>query len=521
MTRYQRLALRSILLLAIASGFFYNLRAIPLFDVDEGAFGEATREMLARGDFISPYLNAAPRFDKPVLIHWLQAASVSVLGFNEFALRLPSALAASLWVNAVYAFLRRFKDERTALFAAIAMATSLEIPLIAKAATADALLNLFIATAALSAYLFYHDGRRLWLYAGYALMGLGFLTKGPIAVLIPTAAISLFYFSKGDVRGWLRGAFNPAGIAIFLMVALPWYIAQYLQQGDAFLQGFFLKHNIGRFESAMENHSGSITYYFPVVLLGILPYTTLLITTLIRAKTLWRDDLGRYALIWLGFVFVFFSLSGTKLPHYIVYGYTGLFIAMALSREHPPARIWLLLPPLLLFLILLALPELIAYALPGIHDAFVRDMLADYASYFTTDYRVFFLACAALSLYFMAKSRLAKSVQLLICGFLAVFGVSAYVMPVVGGLLQSPIKEAALLANQRHYKVVMWGLNTPSFEFYSGQLAERRQPRPGDVVLTKSPLLSQFGKSDVLYQKNGIVLARLRPHEITPQGRSE
>ena len=508
--------LRAALLAMIAVGFFYNLHAIPLFDLDEGAFGEATREMLLRGDFISPYLNGVPRFDKPALIHWLQAASASLLGFSEFALRLPSAVAATLWVLAVYAFLRTLKDERTALCAAIAMAASLEIPIIAKAATADAVLNLFITSAMLTAYLFYHSGRRRYLYASFLLMGLGFLTKGPVAVLIPAATTLLFYLSKGEFRAWLRGAFNPTGITIFLAVALPWYIAQYLQQGDAFLAGFFLKHNIGRFQGAMESHGGNVFYYIPVVLLGTLPYTAILLTTLARAKTLWHDDLGRYALLWFLFVFMFFSLSGTKLPHYIVYGYGGLFILMALSFERLPARGWLLLPPLLLFLCLLSLPELIAYALPSVRDDYVRDMLAHYADYFTLGYRVFFLSASILTLYFMVESRLPNLAKLFASGFLTVFGLSTYVMPLAAALLQTPIKEAALIAKQHDYAVVMWRINTPSFDVYSERLVEKRDPRQGDVVLTKSVFLPQLGKADVLYQKNGIVLARLLPDGATP-----
>lgn len=513
--------LRASLLLAIAVGFFYNLHAVPLFDLDEGAFGEATREMLLRGDFISPYLNGVPRFDKPVFIHWLQAASVSLFGLTEFALRLPSAAAASLWVAIVYVFLRILKDERTALFAAIAMATSLEIPIIAKAATADAVLNLFITAAMLAAYLFYHSRRRRWLYASFLLMGLGFLTKGPVAVLIPAASTLVFYITKGDARAWLRAAFNPIGIAIFLAVALPWYIAQYLHQGNAFIEGFFLKHNIDRFQDAMEGHRGNVFYYVPVVLLGVLPYTAILLKTLSRLKGLWRDDLGRYALIWFLFVFVFFSFSGTKLPHYIVYGYSGLFILMALSREPLPGRGWLLLPPLLLFLILMALPEGIGAALPDIRDAYVRDMLAHYGDYFTAGYRWFFLGSAAVTVYFMIDARLPKTFKLFACGLLTVAGLSAYIMPVIGALQQAPIKEAALLAKQHDYSVVMWGLNAPSFDVYSERLVEKRHPRPGDVVLTKSIFMPQLGELEVLYQKNGIVLAHLLPEAVSHQGRPD
>ena len=92
----------TLLLVGVWLAFFLRLGAPPLFDWDEGAFSEATREMLASGDWVSITLNGAPRFDKPVLIHWLQAASVGLFGLNEFGFRLPSALAATAWVIVIY-----------------------------------------------------------------------------------------------------------------------------------------------------------------------------------------------------------------------------------------------------------------------------------------------------------------------------------------------------------------------------------------------------------------------------------
>jgi 4-amino-4-deoxy-L-arabinose transferase-like glycosyltransferase len=505
---------RLALAIAIVAGFFYNLHAFPLFDLDEGAFSEATREMLARGDFISPYLYGAPRFDKPVMIHWLQMASVGLLGWNEFALRLPSAVAASVWVLLVFGFLRRVRDERTGIYAAVAMAASLEIPVIAKAAIADAVLNLFLTATLLAAYLYYREGRKAWLYGCFAAMGLGFLTKGPVAVLIPLVSTLAFYLSGGRFRAWRRAAFDPAGLAIFIAVALPWYAAEYLHQGNAFIQGFFFKHNLGRFENPMESHSGNILYYVPVVIVGVLPYTAVLFSTLARGKALWQDDLGRFGLIWFGFVLVFFSLSGTKLPHYVVYGYPGLFMLMALNAGRLPGRGWLFLPPLLLFAVLLLLPEAVGRALPGIKDPYLHDMLVHYAEYFGAGYRAYFLIAAVLTLVFMLEARLAKPLKLYLCGLLTVIGVSGLLLPAVAGLQQSPIKEAGLLARARDYQVVMWRLNTPSFDVYAGRLTERRAPRPGEVVLTKAVYLTQLGSSEVLYEKNGIVLAR-----VTAEGR--
>src|SRR5499433_1436090 len=90
-------ALAVLTVLAVLLSLFFALGRSPLFDVDEGAFSQATMEMFERGDFLSTYLNGSPRYDKPILVYWLQAAAVAVLGVSEFALRFPSALCASLW----------------------------------------------------------------------------------------------------------------------------------------------------------------------------------------------------------------------------------------------------------------------------------------------------------------------------------------------------------------------------------------------------------------------------------------
>src|SRR3569623_308247 len=420
-------ALRLLLLLAIVLGFFVNLHSVPLFDLDEGAFSEAPREMLLRAAFISPYLNGVPRFDTPAFIHWLQAARVPLLGWNEFALRLPSAHAATAWVLVAYAIARTVRDERTGLIAAIAMATSLEIPLIAKAATADALLNLFITAALLTAFLYYQRGQRRYLYLCFVLMGFGFLTKGPVAVAVPGAVTLLIYASKGEWRAWLRAATNPAGLVLFTVLTLPWYMAQYLKQGDAFIAGFFFKHNLNRFQDAMEGHSGSVFYYLPVILAALL------------------------------------------------------------------------------------LPEIIDLALPRIRDEYVVAMLRDHAGYFGAGYRLFFAAAIVLMLYFLAAARHNAGTQLLVSGLVTVFAVSVMITPVVAALQQAPIKEAAAIAKARDYRVVMWRLNTPSFSVYAERLVDKRDPRPGDVVLTKTNLLTKLAGVEVIYEKNGIVLARLRP----------
>ena len=501
--------LRYLLFIAVAASFYLNLWAVPLFDLDEGAFSEATREMFARGDFISTYLDGVPRYDKPILIYWLQAASVGVFGVNEFAFRLPSALAATVWVWAVFAFTRRVRDERTGLIAAIITATALEVSVMARAATADALLNMFIATSMFCVFLYWRERERRWRLAAFALIGLGFLTKGPVAVLIPLAVSFLFFAVKREFKAWLKMVFDPIGIGLFVAIALPWYVVQYLKEGDAFIQGFFFKHNLDRFSGSMEQHGGGVLYYPLVVLAASLPFTALLIKTLTRFRILVKDDLGLFGLLWFLFVIVFFSLSGTKLPHYVLYGLTGLFVLMAGMAAELRARLWAFLPPLVLFTVLLLLPEVIGAVLPGIENEFLRETFVGYASHFFLGYRLFFIAAILFVVFCMLERRFQLGDKLLANGVVAVLGLSLFVLPVIGEIHQGPIKEAAAIAQREGYEVVRWRIHMPSFSVYTQRVTPERQPVAGEVVLTKNEHLAQWKEVEVLYRKGGVVLARV------------
>ncbi|HRD68187.1 MAG TPA: glycosyltransferase family 39 protein [Candidatus Competibacter sp.] len=502
--------LYGLLALALFTGFFYRLGAVPLFDLDEGAFGQATREMFLRGDFLSTYLNGQPRYDKPILSYWLQAASVAAFGVNEFAFRLPSALAATAWTLLIFLFVRRAGNTRRALLAALAMSTSLAVTVIGKAATADALLNLLLAASLLSLYLHLREGRRIWLYASAVAMGLGFLTKGPIAVAIPAGVSLLYCASRGEWRAWLRLAMDWRAWILFLLIAAPWYVAQYLREGEGFLLGFFLRHNLGRFRQPLEGHSGGWWYYVPVLLAGILPYTTALLRVLARSRQRLADPLERYLLIWFGLVFVLFSLAATKLPHYLVYGYTGLFVLIAPELDKPGPAGWLMLPQLLCLGSLLILPGLVSIALPHVRDELTRAQLEGLT--FAPTYYVLLAAALALTVYFAREQRIPPAYKSVASGLVLVFLVSGLVLPAVAAVRQQPVKDAGLLARQYpQAPVVMWGVNLPSFGVYSERIVERRTPRPGDVVLTQSARLPTLGAHDVLYRRYGIALVRLPP----------
>ncbi|MGD9299791.1 MAG: glycosyltransferase family 39 protein, partial [Thiohalocapsa sp.] len=354
----------ALLALAVWLAFFWQLGAVPLYDLDEGAFTEATREMLTSGNFITPHRDGEPRYDKPVLIYWLQAASVSVLGLNEFALRLPSAIAATLWLAALWGFTRARVDATTATVAALIMAFGLQVAIIGKAAVADAVLNLFIALAFFDIYRWLEGPQRGVLLRVYLWLGLGFLTKGPVAVFFPLMVSFAYCLSLGRFRDWLTAVFAPLGWLVFVAVAGPWYLAVYIDDGPGFFLSFFLDHNLGRYGGVKHGHAGFPGYYFVMLPLVLLPFTGWFLRLLPMTRALWADPLDRFLLLWFGFVFVTFSFSDTKLPHYMVYGITPLFLLMARHRDALKSR-WLAFGPPVAFMTLLAVLPLVLPLLSG------------------------------------------------------------------------------------------------------------------------------------------------------------
>ena len=502
-------ALALVVPFAVALSLFLWLGRAPLFDVDEGAFSEATLEMFQRGDFLSTYLNGEPRYDKPILIYWLQAASVWLFGVSEFAFRLPSALCASVWVGLTFAFARRHFVTTPALLAAGIMGTSLGVYIIGRAATADALLNMLIAASMFAAWMYLESAGRAWLYATFAAIGLGVLAKGPVAILIPLAVTFVFCWLRRDLKLWLCTVFDLRALLLFAVIAVPWYAIILYKEGSGFVQGFFIKHNVSRFSGPLQGHAGSLLYYIPVVLIGTLPFTACLVSVFARLKRVWRDDLQCYLLLWFAFVFLFFSLSGTKLPHYMLYGMSGMYILMAVYA--PSSRFWALAPALLWFLFLLLLPSALEWTRPHVTDTYYREAFADVGRQFGTAYYVYCAVALAVTLGFTIESRIQLSLKLTTIGAFSVIALSAFLVPIGAAIQQDPIKEAALLARSRGYDVIMWRLNAPSFSVYYGQPTMSREPKAGDLVITKAKRLSELRgvQPEMLYAKNGIVLVRI------------
>ncbi|NEX16470.1 MAG: glycoside hydrolase [Halochromatium sp.] len=483
------------LVLIVWLAFFWQLGAVPLYDLDEGAFTEATREMLDSGHFITPHRDGEPRYDKPVLIYWLQAASVSVLGWSEFALRLPSAIAASLWLLALWWFVRERLDATTATIAGLVMALGLQVAIIGKAAVADALLNLFIALSFFEIYRWRLRPTRATLLRVYLWLGLGFLTKGPVAVFFPLVVSLLFFGSLREWRAWLAAVFDWSGWLVFIAVAGPWYLAIYLDDGPGFFQSFFLGHNLGRYSGVKHGHSGFPGYYFVMLPLVLLPFTGWFLSLLPRVRQLWADELDRFLLLWFVTVFAVFSFSGTKLPHYLVYGITPLFILMARHRDALRNRWLACLPPLLLVALMVALPDVLGLLEGQADRVHEQAMFAEGARVLDGWYRlgtwIGFVAMLGLLLW----SRVGLWQRLILVGVVQTLLVFGLLVPAVFAVMQEPVKQAGLLARELDRPTVVYRTSMPSFSVYRDAITpESDQPQVGELVFLRVDKLERLAE---------------------------
>ncbi|GAB2881951.1 glycosyltransferase family 39 protein [Uliginosibacterium flavum] len=491
--------------------FLMNLGGAPLFDVDEGAFSEATREMFVRNDFLSTWLNGAPRFDKPILIYWCQAVFVWLFGPNEWSFRLPSALAASFWCYAVGLFVWQRFGRAAGIMACGIAATSLGVHLIGRAATADSLLNMLLALALLDAWRHLESGARAPLLRSYLWIGLGVLTKGPIALLVPGATTLLYCLTTRRFKDWLRSVFDPLGWVILLVITVPWYAAALAIHGQAFIDGFILKHNVQRFSGSLEGHSGSLFYYVLMIPALLLPWLSWLLATLRQLPTDWKLPERRFLWVWFIFVTAFFSLSGTKLPHYALYGCTPLFALLAIHRERVKS-IWLgAAPALLVIAAFIALPSLLQHAASAgwVKNAYYLAQVERISAATPLSYYLLGLGTLGGALVLALRAGVVWQ-RMLAIACLQTLLVALAVAPLVGDVLQGPVKRAAFVARDFAEPGVLWNFHAPSFSVYRQQVTPTEQARPGQIALTRVDRLPADAKVDVLYKEGGVVLVRMK-----------
>jgi 4-amino-4-deoxy-L-arabinose transferase-like glycosyltransferase len=321
--------------------FFFGLSYFGLVGADEPRYAQIAREMLLRHDWVTPVLGGVPWLEKPVLYYWQAMIAYRFFGVSDMAARLPSAFDATLMVVAVFLFFRKFRPGFQ-LDGALMVAASAAVIGFARSASTDMPLAAMFTIAMIAWYAWHETSNKLWLALFYVFAGLGMLAKGPIAVFLAAVIIVVFAALRKDWRLIARTLWVP-GILLFCLVALPWYVMVQMRNPE-FLRVFILQHNLERFGSNLYHHRQPFWFYLPVALLGLLPWTAFAIDALIVNVRVWwnerknlqgEDVFGLFLLVWLIVPIVFFSISQSKLPGYILPALPAgsLLIADYLSRN--------------------------------------------------------------------------------------------------------------------------------------------------------------------------------------------
>lgn len=344
-----------LLIAAVCSFFFfYKLGSYKLIDVDEPRYAEAAREMLASGNWLTPYFNYELRFDKPIFFYWLIALSYLIFGITEFAARFPSAVLATATVFFTYYFGRTTISKSFGLISALILASSLEFIAIGRMSITDMTLSFFIVASIYSGFLASfteNKNKKYWWWLFYFFSGLAVLTKGPVGLVLPVAVVGFYLIFTGKVKESLKPVFTLPGALIFSATVIPWYYLIIQEHGKLFIDYFFIRHNLERFASSgFGQHHQPFYFYFIVILAGFFPWTIFFISSLIKYlpklfKSFWekksrllkldfalfkeadnRLKVILFSVIWFLVIFIFFSSSKAKLLTYIL----SLFPAIAL-----------------------------------------------------------------------------------------------------------------------------------------------------------------------------------------------
>jgi 4-amino-4-deoxy-L-arabinose transferase-like glycosyltransferase len=328
-----------LLFLAIAAFYLYGLGFLPLVGPDEPRYAEIAREMFMRRDFITPTLGGMPWFEKPPLLYWMMIASYRVFGVSEFSARLGPALcglatAAVVWWIARSAGNTESRDVQNSEFAhwsALVLLSSLGVIIFSRAASFDIVLTMTL-TGALASFFVWHirkvanhkkKDRPSLLIAFYFFIGLSFLAKGLVGPVLGFAIIGVYFILR---REWPRALLRSFwwGVLIILVVAGVWYGPMIYRHGWLFFNQFIVQHHFARFLTNKYHHPQPFYFYLPILALFTLPWTVFLAgcVSSMQFRDLREDSprsrLRQFSIIAIVLVILPFSLSGSKLPAYIL-----------------------------------------------------------------------------------------------------------------------------------------------------------------------------------------------------------
>lgn len=303
-----------ILVIIVSFMILFGIGGIPLLDPDEPVYAETAKEMIRFNDYLSPRIYNEYWYDKPPIFYWLLVVSLKFFGgFSELAARLPASLMAIGTVLITAASTVRLFNAKAGFWAGLTMGSTVMLMYMGKASVTDTTLLFFMTGTLLS---FMH--KKYWLM--YVLCGFSVLTKGPIGVIFPGAIIFFYLLITRDLGRLLHMHVIP-GMLMVAAVGLPWYAYMYQTHGMAFIYEFIGFHNISRFAEPLHPKRVHWWFYLPVMMVGMFPWTGLMIKSI---KDAFSKSAGKehrqllFLQVWWIFVFIFFSIAKTKQVSYML-----------------------------------------------------------------------------------------------------------------------------------------------------------------------------------------------------------
>lgn len=339
--------------------YWIHLGTSTLWDANEAFYAETPREMLESGDWVTPRFNYELRFQKPPLAYWVVLPFYGAFGISEGSERLPMALAASVTVLLIWLLGVELFNSSTGWIAALMTATTFRLVFLARRHLVDILLVLFVVASfyALARCRRHPESSCRWLF--FVWLALGFLSKGPVAVVLVGAAFALFVLWESHSAGqsarvWVgraRGVIRlrwATGLALFAAIAAPWYVMIYRRHGGEAIRRFFFEDNLGRYASMTFGPERGWTYYFGVFGADFFPWSLFFVALLVwsvsarERRRLWlaRSEV-RFCLVWLVVVFVFFTVARNKQEYYILALYPAAALLLADGWATLAGRAWL------------------------------------------------------------------------------------------------------------------------------------------------------------------------------------
>jgi 4-amino-4-deoxy-L-arabinose transferase-like glycosyltransferase len=338
-----RIAWTILILATLYVCYFHNLGALGFVGPDEPRYASIARDMAETGDWVTPRLYGKPWFEKPILYYWAAALSFKLFGVSEVAARLPSALAALLATLAVAWLARCIYGAEAGRWFLLLLPATVGMIGFSHAAATDMLFAAMLSVGLVfavrllrldpsaSLISFTSSASFTSLFFGLFL-GLAVLAKGPAAIVLSGGAVFLWAVFTKRWRDAL-GCLHPVGIIGFCLVALPWYI-QCARRNPDFFRVFVIEHNFKRYLTPEFQHIQAFWFYIPIILLAVFPWTFLLIPA---ARKFFHDKQERTAAFpfqvflacWVAFPLLFFSISQSKLPGYILPTLPPLLLILA------------------------------------------------------------------------------------------------------------------------------------------------------------------------------------------------